>query len=198
MEVENESLSETEVNRLLEGAKLLEEDRFGPKIYELADGGRMLKLFRVKRLLSSNLWSPYAQRFVLNSLRLREMGIPSVACLQYGRIPHLARQYVLYEKLAGIPLRDCEAIDPDQLGKFFAHLHDHGIYFRSCHLGNLLLLEETGELALIDIMDLRFRRRGALSDGERERNFRHLRRLERDRNRLDEIWKPFLEAYKRG
>lgn len=189
------ALDETRTACLLEGAKLVEKDRFGPKVYELP-GERMLKLFRVKRLFSSNLWSPYARRFLENSCHLEKMQIPSVRCLQWGRLPDLKRQYVLYEKLQGTPLRFCESLDPAQLGKFFAGLHDRGIYFRSCHLGNVLRLDD-GELGLIDIMDMHFCGR-PLSDRERERNFRHLRRLPRDRERLEKIWKHFLEAYTKG
>lgn len=190
-----QQLDETAYDRLLEGGQLIEQDSFGPKVYELTHA-RMLKLFRVKRLLSSNLWSPYAQRFAKNALRLRDLQIPSVTCQAWGRVPHLERQFVLYERLPGTPIRACEALDPNQLGRFFAHLHDHGIYFRSCHLGNLLQLD-SGEIGLIDILDLRFRR-GPLTDRDRERNFCHLRRLPQDRERLQPIWEDFLEAYTRG
>ncbi len=189
------SVDETGFRRWMEGARRIEQDRFGPKVYALP-GERMLKLFRVKRFLSSNLWSPYAWRFSRNSLILKEREIPTVTCLQWGYLAHLDRQYVLYEKLAGTPLRELEDLDPVLLGCFFACLHDRGIYFRSCHLGNLLLLEEGG-LGLIDILDIRFRRR-PLNDGERERSFRHLRRLPPDQDRLKSVWKPFLQAYERG
>lgn len=201
VEVRRQQIAEDEVAGMLEGAELLEQDRFGPKIYALADGERMLKLFRVKRLLSSNLWSPYARRFVRNTQRLERRGIPTVTPLQWGRVPSRERQYVLYRKLEGTPLRDCADLDPNALGRFFARLHDTGIYFRSCHLGNILALhEENGgdqDFGLIDVLDMHFRR-GPLLDSHRERNFRHLRRVKKDRERLDAIWKPFLEAYAKG
>lgn len=194
--VPRKRLDEASVERLLQGATLLEQDAFGPKIYEV-EGERMLKLFRRKRFWSSNLWSPYARRFARHSFLLKERGVPTVKCVQWGSIPHLERQYVLYEKLAGTPLRELEVLDPDLLGRFFAGLHDRGIYFRSCHLGNVLLLQDGERLGVIDILDIRFHER-PLTDRERERNFWHLRRLPRDRERLDPIWKPLLAAYERG
>jgi hypothetical protein len=185
-------ITESELSALLEGAILIEKDGYGPKVYELPEK-RMLKLFRVRRRLSSNLWSPYSKRFARNSVRAAQCAIPCVQCLRRGSIPHLKRQFVIYEKLAGTALRDCSEINPQQLGQFFANLHHQGIYFRSCHLGNILLLDN-GELGLIDVADLKLRRR-PLSKNERDRNFRHLRRVACDRDRLDSVWGAFMLSY---
>ena len=190
-----QDIHESAWDTMLEGAQLIEEDSFGPKVYALA-GDRMLKLFRVKRFWSSHLWSPYARRFVRNAEQLTRLGFETVVCTQWGRIPHLERGYVLYDKLIGTPLRALPDLDPVALGRYFAQLHDQGVYFRSCHLGNLLLLD-TGKLGLIDVMDMRFLPEG-LSASERERNFRHLRRVACDRERLDPIWDAFMAAYEKG
>ena len=46
------------LDELIAGARILEQDSFGPKVYQLRDGN-MLKLFRRKRLLSSALLRPH-------------------------------------------------------------------------------------------------------------------------------------------
>jgi len=183
----------SQVEAWLQGATLLEEDGFGPKVYALADGERMLKLFRRKRWLSSNLWNPYARRFATNSLRLKTLGIPTMTVIEWGRLRHLQRQYVLYEKLPGRTLRESTEWSPRRLGAFLAELHERGVYFRSCHLGNILLLEN-GDFGLIDIMDMRFFDK-PLDSRSRLRNFHHLTRVQRDRERLEKPWPTFIEGY---
>jgi hypothetical protein len=190
--LENRILTIPELEELLSDSVILEKDSHGPKVYRLS-GTRILKLFRVRRLFSSNLWSPYSKRFARNSEHLLRLSIRSVTCIEQGKIPHLERQYVIYDMLPGVPVRACETIDPIKLGWFFANLHHRGLYFRSCHLGNMLLLE-SGEIGLIDVADLTFRRR-PLTENERRRNFRHLLRVRSDKERLDLIWKEFMLAY---
>lgn len=189
------SIKQSPWHALLEGATLVEQDNFGPKVYELPDA-RMIKLFRVKRFWSSNLWSPYARRFVKNSERLKRLGITSVNCLQWGRVPHLDRGYVIYQKLLGTTIQSTLEVDASVLGNYYAHLHQRGVYFRSCHLGNLILLENQ-DIGLIDVLDIRFRSR-PLTENERERNFRHLLRRPQDRERLNPLWETFQRAYQQA
>ncbi|HZJ92281.1 MAG TPA: toluene tolerance protein, partial [Thiopseudomonas sp.] len=59
---------------------------------------------------------------------------------------------------------------------------DLGVYFRSIHLGNVVLTPEC-ELGLIDISDMKIFRR-PLSKWQRKRNFEHMVRDERDREWL--------------
>lgn len=186
-------LSAAEAEDLIASAELLEQDRFGPKVYALKDG-RILKLFRSKRRLSSNAWLPYVKRFITNAEKFRARGIPSVRCLRWGKAPSLQRDYVLYERLPGECLRHVEAIDGQALGHFFGELHEKGIYFRSCHLGNILLLEE-GQFGVIDVANTRFRP-WPLSARARRRNFTHLRRLPKDRKRLDSLEDAFAAGYR--
>lgn len=61
-----------------------------------------------------------------------------------------------------------------QLGKFIAELHAKGIYFRSLHLGNIVLTPD-GQLGLIDIADMDIYP-WKLWFSTRLRSFRHLTR----------------------
>ena len=71
-------LSAVDYQALRAGAVVLEADGFGEKVLQLADG-RILKLFRRKRLLSSALYYPYARRFADNAHKLAAIGVPVVA-----------------------------------------------------------------------------------------------------------------------
>ena len=52
-------LAQDALNRMIEGARILEADSFGPKVYLLQDGN-ILKLFRRKRIFSSAMFRPYS------------------------------------------------------------------------------------------------------------------------------------------
>lgn len=181
-------LSDPDYRTLRRHAEVLEADAFGDKVLRLGDG-RFLKLFRRKRLLSSAAWYPYAQRFADNALALSAKGIPCPRVEGVFRIPSIERDAVLYHPLAGQTLRDWGHAHADTLphaalhrrfNEFVAHLHQQGIYFRSLHLGNVVLTPE-GRLGLIDIADLRFYR-GPLGKLLRRRNLRriHDNPIERD------------------
>src|SRR5699024_11861326 len=81
--------------------------------------------------------------------------------------------------LPGTTFRDLHSGDaeyPDDLRerffKFVDHIQDLGVYFRSIHLGNVVLTPE-GELGLIDISDMKIYRR-PLSKWQRKRNEEHM------------------------
>lgn len=172
------------------GGRLLAWDAHGPKVIATTDG-RMVKLFRTKRLFSAARWNPYATRFARNARMLAQRGIPTVTVEAVYRVPELARDAVVYRRLDGETLRDAlvSASDAeagallDRLATFLATLHAHGILFRSIHFGNVLCLAD-GELGLIDVADMRVRRCGALTPRQRARNFRHMLRYETDRATL--------------
>lgn len=161
-------------------ATVVERDLHGEKVLRLEDGD-YLKLFRRKRLISSAAWYPYAQRFADNAAELRQRGIPCPELTGVFRIADFSRDAVRYIPLAGQTLRQvigAEAAPPDlpeKLGRFVARLHESGIYFRSLHLGNIVLTP-SGALGLIDLADLRAQNR-ALDNNQRKRN---LLRLHRD------------------
>lgn len=188
---------------LREGASVLEADGSGDKVLRLHDG-RMLKLFRRKRLLSSALFYPYAQRFADNCQALRQRAIPCPEVIAVYRIPSIQRDGVYYAPLPGETVRQLQATGESaqslrvQLGRFIAQLHEQGVYFRSLHFGNIVLTPQ-GELGLIDIADLRCQRR-ALSSGKRLRNFHHLLRYKTDHQWLlgEDRGATFLEGYRQG
>lgn len=169
---------------LTAGARVLERDRYGEKVLQLADGS-YLKLFRRKRLISSAAWYPYAQRFADNARALAERRIPCPVVIGVCRIPSIRREAVRYRPLEGQTLRQIihSGMDTDglheRLGRFVARLHEAGVYFRSLHLGNIVLTPE-GAFGLIDIADLRAGAR-PLPAQRRRRNLQHLLRDAQDR-----------------
>jgi len=170
------TLSAQQYQSMRSGAKVLSADQHGDKVL-LTPDGRVIKLFRRKRWLSSTLWNPYAQRFARASRRLREIGVPAVQVEGVYRIPNIRRHAVVYPLLAGETLRDAVA-DPDRcaelvlgLAEFLARLHSLGVYFRAIHFGNVLV-QPNGSFALIDVSEVQFRRR--FGPGWRARNFKPL------------------------
>ena len=144
------------------GAEVLEADVFGEKVLRLKDGF-ILKLFRRKRRISSASLFPYARRFLVNAIKLERMGIPVPRMVWHARIPSIERDAVLYEPLPGRTLRELSREGLDQQGKtvmretltrFVIELHRRGVYFRSLHIGNVVLTPER-KFGLIDFSDLR-------------------------------------------
>lgn len=186
------------LTRLTEDAVLLERDHFGIKVLQLP-GGTMLKIFRAKRWFSSAIFRPYSTRFFRNAQELSRRGIPTLVPLALYRLPEWKKTAVEYQPLPGMTLRQAiaEHTRPTlgfELGRFVAELHEKGIYFRSLHLGNIILMPG-GRLGLIDIADTRFQA-SSLSSWQRLRNFMHLRRLQKDRLQLETLgWPQFCDGY---
>ena len=96
------------------------------------------------------------------------------------------RSVVHYQPLAGETLRNLLQKDStlDQrklyirLAEFITKLHNLGVYFRSLHMGNIVLTPDN-RLGLIDISDMRCLGR-PLSRRMRNRNYQHLLRYESD------------------
>ena len=81
-----------------------------------------------------------------------------------------------------------------ELADFMAHLHQSGIYFRSVHFGNIIVMPGRQGLGLIDVADMMFKRR-PLRSGERCRNFRHMLRYPEDVAFLGEFgWEQFINS----
>jgi tRNA A-37 threonylcarbamoyl transferase component Bud32 len=172
-------------------AEVLEFDSHGEKVLRLADGS-ILKLFRRKRLLSSAAYSPYAQRFADNAAALARLGIPVPRVIEVMRIPSIKRDAVHYHPLPGTSLRELvrQQATPSAatslkagFSEFVVQLHDKGIYFRSLHLGNVILTP-TGSFGLIDFADLKIYP-GPLSGLMRLRNIKHLLRIASERDWID-------------
>ncbi len=181
---------------LREGAKVIEADGHGDKVLLLADG-TYLKLFRLKRLFSTALFSPYSKRFAKNAIKLAKLGVPTVTTIETYRIPSIRRTAVHYSPLTGTTLRRLSGgIDmmlADKLGKFIRELHDKGIYFRSLHLGNIVLTPEN-RLGLIDISDMKICKR-PLTEIQRTRNFQHCSRCPEDNEKMVSCTDAFIAGY---
>lgn len=193
-------LAISRLRRLLDGAEVLERDVHGVKVARMPSG-RMMKLFRRKRRLSSAAWRPYAQRFVDNAEGLARRGVPTVQVLALFACPEAARHVVMYRPLEGEVLRDRvsrgEAPDWAALARFVALLHKRGVYFRSLHGGNIVCVDGGG-FGLIDIADLQLLRR-PLGVARRLRNLRPLLRdpsLQALRQRAP--FEEFIEAYRQA
>jgi len=180
-------------------AEVIEADGHGEKVLRLPDGC-YLKVFRRKRLLTSAIWAPYARRFADNAAALGRLGIAAPDVLRIHRFPIIRCDVVHYRPLPGDTLRQLIGSDRagadirTRLGGFIATLHRLGVYFRSIHLGNVVL-DEAGRFGLIDIADMKIHRH-ALSRWKRKRNFTHLMRYRADQAwLLDDDGDAFIEGY---
>lgn len=161
--------------------------------------GTILKVFRRKGFFSSGRLYPFALRFTRNAEKLQNRRIPSVRVEGTYRIPDLNKTAVLYRKLEGIVLDEWLANSPVsdklavKLADFIAVLHKKGIYFRSIHFGNIVVLPD-GNFGLIDIHDMKIHR-SQLSFRKRLRNFNHIFRNDADRKRMQSAFDVFLDHY---
>ncbi len=175
----------TQLDALLQGAKTIEEDGLGIKVARLGSGD-FLKLYRRKRLLSSDLWDLPAQRFADNARGLLRLGVIAPTVLDVLMISERRLSAVLYQPLPGDTLRNrLRQLDAGQrpalvrrFGTFLGELHQLGVYFRSLHLGNVLLLPDDS-FGLIDLSDMKLESR-PLAPWKRRRNLQHILRYAED------------------
>ncbi|MGL4315179.1 MAG: lipopolysaccharide kinase InaA family protein [Pseudomonas sp.] len=175
-----------ELQNLTNNSTVIEHDGLGPKVLKLTDGS-FLKLFRKRKALSSETLKPYAIRFAENAERLRELGFSSPQIIDtYKLSGSINRTAVHYLPLPGTTLRQAlKTATPEQrqqlvfqFGELLSKFHQRGIYFRSLHLGNVLVLPDQ-QLGLIDLADMRIGNR-PLSINKRRRNLKHLKRYTED------------------
>lgn len=173
-------LPQAALTTMTDGARILEADSYGPKVYLLADGN-ILKLFRRKRFFSSALFRPYSKRFMDNALELHKLGIPTLTVLEYFQLDAPGMTAVLYRPLPGETLSQIankEGFDWHQnlepLVALIRRLHAAGIYFRSLHLGNIVVTPDN-QMGLIDVADMRFLR-APLKPALVRRNVQHFAR----------------------
>jgi len=170
------TLNKKQYQSLHEGAEVLAADGHGEKVLKLNDG-RIMKLFRRKRLFSSALIYPYGKRFFDNANQLIKLGIPTVNNTVVFRVPSISRIAVVYQPLPGYSLDDLiqnnhfSEKNIQQFAAFLAKLHKLGVYFRSIHLGNVILTPEN-KLGLIDVSDMKVYRK-TLSTALCARNLQH-------------------------
>ena len=194
-------VSANELQNWLSTGEVLERDSHGPKVVRLTDGS-FLKIFRSRRPLLAR-WRPEAQRFVRNAERLQTLGIATpqiIECAWLERDEGV--NACLYAPLEGTPLdrlfkQQRERFDAllPAFAAYIRQLHERGIYFRSLHLGNVLLLPEGG-FGLIDFLDLRFKR-GPLRKALVRRNFAHLQNYLQRRKVKGFPWNELLSYYSR-
>lgn len=169
---------------------MLEADPRGEKVLRLPDD-TLLKLFRQRRRISRELFAPSAKRFARNALKLELLGIrcPQVLAIYWLREPpcHLIRYkpvpgHSLRQRVPGID-RDAQLALFARLAVFIGYLHNQGVYFRSLHMGNIILTPDQ-YFGLIDIADMRCLDK-PLSARLRARNYYHLLRYTDDWARVD-------------
>ncbi|HWB20795.1 MAG TPA: hypothetical protein VG711_10870 [Phycisphaerales bacterium] len=193
-------MTRAEFERMTEGAEVVSADEHGPKVLRTS-AGLMVKLFRRKRLISSAMWNPYANRFAHAAKRMNESGFASVQVQMVRRVTGLNRDAVFYEELGGEALRSLLNDDASaekwlaKLAEEMARLHEKGVYFRAMHFGNVLVnVQETG-IGYIDVSEMKFYAR-ALSIGMRARNFRPMTRYAEDREGVERFGvQRFVETY---
>ncbi|ATR81487.1 toluene tolerance protein [Pseudomonas sp. FFUP_PS_473] len=188
-------LTQADLEQLILGAQILEADSFGAKVY-LLENGNILKLFRRKRFFSSALLRPYSRRFIDNALRLEAFGIPTLHVLAHYRLDEPGKTAVLYRPLPGKTLRQIsqqpgfswQKTLPEMVS-LIRKLHHCGIYFRSLHLGNIVVTPDS-HLGLIDVADMKFLR-APLPERMIKRNVQHFARY-LSREQLSEAF-PLVE-----
>lgn len=177
------NMTSEEFNQLSQNSIVLADDEYGKKVLELTDHS-ILKLFRVKRLISqATIYSP-ARRFAKNAGKLQKLGIPTITLISLYKIKSIKRTAVHYQPLEGVMLREYLRSNPNDtvflagVGEFLAKIHAKGIYFRSAHFGNIIVTPEK-QLGLIDISDMSI---SPFSLGyiKRIRNLKHIFRIKED------------------
>ncbi|MBU1285728.1 MAG: toluene tolerance protein [Gammaproteobacteria bacterium] len=189
----------------LSHGEVLEKDSHGAKVVRLADG-RLLKVFRSRRLPLLVKLLPEAIRFENCAARLQGLGIRTPNIRETCWIDRSkAVSACIYEPLAGQSLDRIFRDDRlqfnlllPQLAAYIYSMHRRGIYFRSLHLGNILRTPDNN-FGLIDFLDIRFKGR-PLGPMLVRRNFEHLRRYLQRRNvenfPIDELLLAYAEASK--
>lgn len=184
----------------LSHGEVLEKDSHGAKVVRLVDG-RLLKIFRSRRLPLLAKLLPEAMRFKTYAARLQALGIQTPIIRETCWIDRSkAVSACLYEPLAGQSLdrifRDdrphFDSLLP-QLAAYIYSMHQRGIYFRSLHLGNILHTTDN-DFGLIDFLDIRFKGR-PLNRSLVRRNFQHLRNYLQRRRVQSFPWDELLAAY---
>lgn len=194
-----EHISKAQYLALIDGADVIEQDAFGLKVLDTKKG-EMIKLFRRKRFFSTALLKPYAVRFVNHAKQLKVLDVPTININRLLWCGDIKRHIVIYERLEGELLRDVLSDVTDnaealfqQFGQFIASLHNKGVYFRSAHFKNILVLPD-GSFGLIDISDMQIKQH-ALNLDLRQRNFEHILRYQEDKELVQSHFQAFISGY---
>lgn len=170
-----------ELESWLASGHVLEKDARGPKVVAISDR-LYLKIFYTRRHLLLARLQPAAKRFARNAERLRHLGIDTPEIIDFFWLnQRTGISACIYQPIIGETIEQIYRRNPERamvllptLAGFIRTLHQRGIYFRSLHLGNIILLPNK-DFGLIDILDLRIKNK-PLSKRLIERNFNHLSR----------------------
>ncbi len=187
-------------DELVARSTVLERDRHGVKVLATPEG-LIVKLFRQKRLISSARLRPYASRFVNNAKALEKLDIKTIKVLDVLYCTPIKRTLVFYQPVPGRTLRDVlkSQTHTDDIMKkfivFLAELHDKGVFFRSIHLSNVIVSDDSDKFGLIDFADMKIASK-ALSRDVRLRNFKHLARYRVDQDSIKNFGlERFMDVY---
>lgn len=168
-----------ELESWLTSGKVLEKDARGPKVVALQNG-LFLKIFYTrKHPLIARHW-PACKRFADNARLLARLKIPAPSINEvFWLDKSTGLSGCLYHPLPGTSLEALFQQSPDKiqaflpkLATFVRQLHRKKIYFRSLHMGNILLLPD-GSFGLVDFLDLK-QNALPLTSWHIKRNLRHL------------------------
>lgn len=168
-----------ELESWLAGGDVLERDGRGPKVVALPNG-LYLKIFHTRRASWLARLRPAAIRFAQNARTLAAQGIATPEITESFWLDRdKGLSGCLYRPLPGQSLEGLFRESPEiliaklpELASFIRNLHARRIYFRSLHIGNILLLP-TGRFGLIDFLDLQ-KKLLPLNDWQIRRNLRHM------------------------
>ncbi len=195
----SELLAQSEFEAMCEGGTVLEKNEYGAKVVALKNGD-IIKLFRIKHLVSGARLYSYARRFCRNAVRLQARGIPTVEIKKLYHFDNGVNSAVLYKPLPGKTLRQIAgtAEVTEELARslaiFLSRLHQEGIHFHSLHAGNVVVTPE-GEIGLIDISDLTVYP-WSLFCNTRVRSFKRICRYPEDIKRFGQhYWQLLIQHY---
>jgi len=182
------SVTQQELDRLIDSGEILEKDGHGVKVVRLQDD-RYLKIFNRRPGLSmAKIW-PRSKQFARNAKNLKKRRITTVGIVDVFNVSDAERDCVIYHGVPGKTLRQVFSDDPcnkdlsRKIGEYVLQLHEAGVMFRSLHFGNVIVLAD-GSFGLIDIADMRVNV-FPLNRWQTHRNFQHIFRYQVDYNNLD-------------
>lgn len=190
------SITQKELERLIDAGEILERDGHGVKVVRLIDD-RYLKIFNRRPGLSMAKIRPRSKQFANNAKKLKKRRITTVGIVDVFNVSDAERDCVIYHGIPGKTLREVMSAEPGsedlsrKAGAYIGQLHDAGVMFRSLHFGNIIQLAD-GTLGLIDIADMRVNV-FPLNKSQRKRNFLHIFRYEKDRQLLS--MDSFIQGY---
>lgn len=183
----------------VQSSEVLEQDAHGVKVVKL-NNGHIFKIFKIKSFFSITHIYSYARQFCSHANQLKKLNIPTVTVVKLFHLIGTNKSAVEYQPLEGLTLRQLAQNQQfnddllDKLGSFIATLHAKGVYFRSLHMGNIVLTSDR-VFGLIDIADLKVHKK-PLGYYKCLRNFQHFFRIKNDIQTIDKNdWRVFVNAY---